>query len=203
MLLTNAELEGIRSGKIDRTFRTWKRATVKTGGTLVTRAGLLAIDEAAPIERKELDEFEARRAGFESLEKLFERVDCGREGRIYRIRLHYAGPDPRIALRNDDQLTESVVEQLRQKLARLDAHSANGPWTERFLRTLATSEGVPAIELAQTLGYEKDWLKSNVRKLKALGLTESLQPGYRLSPRGEALLAALDREATSVGGQRS
>jgi len=31
--------------------------------------------------------------------------------------------------------------------------------------------------------------KANVRKLKALGLTESLEVGYRLSPRGEALLS--------------
>ena len=32
-----------------------------------------------------------------------------------------------------------------------------------------------------------------VRKLKELGLTESLNPGYRLSPRGKAVLDALDR----------
>jgi hypothetical protein len=31
----------------------------------------------------------------------------------------------------------------------------------------------------------------NVRKLKHLGLTESLGTGYRLSPRGEALLDSL------------
>ena len=30
--------------------------------------------------------------------------------------------------------------------------------------------------------------KSDVRKLKALGLTESLGTGYRLSPRGQAWL---------------
>ena len=30
--------------------------------------------------------------------------------------------------------------------------------------------------------------KMNVRKLKGLGLTESLKVGYRLSPRGEAFL---------------
>lgn len=30
--------------------------------------------------------------------------------------------------------------------------------------------------------------KTNVRKLKGLGLTESLKIGYRLSPRGEAVL---------------
>ena len=40
--------------------------------------------------------------------------------------------------------------------------------------------------------------KLNVRKLKALGLTESLEVGYRLSPRGAAFLAAADR--TNRGG---
>lgn len=33
--------------------------------------------------------------------------------------------------------------------------------------------------------------KANVRKLKELGLTESLEVGYRLSARGRALLDAL------------
>ena len=33
--------------------------------------------------------------------------------------------------------------------------------------------------------------KLNVRKLKALGLTESLEVGYRLSPRGKSLLHRL------------
>ena len=33
--------------------------------------------------------------------------------------------------------------------------------------------------------------KTDVRKLKELGLTESLEVGYRLSPRGEAVLRAL------------
>jgi hypothetical protein len=32
--------------------------------------------------------------------------------------------------------------------------------------------------------------KTHVRKLKALGLTLSLQVGYRLAPRGEAYLAS-------------
>ena len=38
---------------------------------------------------------------------------------------------------------------------------------------------------------ERAPFKLNVRKLKALGLTESLEKGYRLSPRGEALRAHL------------
>jgi hypothetical protein len=38
------------------------------------------------------------------------------------------------------------------------------------------------------MGMEKPPFKVNVRKLKALGLTESLEVGYRLSPRAEAFL---------------
>jgi hypothetical protein len=38
---------------------------------------------------------------------------------------------------------------------------------------------------------ETQAFKTDVRKLKGLGLTESLEVGYRLSPRGVALLAAL------------
>ena len=35
--------------------------------------------------------------------------------------------------------------------------------------------------------------KERVRRLKALGLTESLEVGYRLSPRGQAFLDELRR----------
>jgi hypothetical protein len=37
---------------------------------------------------------------------------------------------------------------------------------------------------------DKSRSSTSVRKLKALGLTESLEIGYRLSPHGEALLAS-------------
>lgn len=85
--------------------------------------------------------------------------------------------------------------------------------TGRTGRTLTTPVGVPAIDAveivspdaidegqAQRAGYaclqavrlgrETLTFKADVRKLKALGLTESLEDGYRLSARGEALLAA-------------
>ena len=45
-----------------------------------------------------------------------------------------------------------------------------------------------ASKLAEAAGFEKQWFKSNVRKLKELGLTESLAVGYCLSPRGSAFL---------------
>jgi predicted transcriptional regulator len=45
------------------------------------------------------------------------------------------------------------------------------------------------------LEVDKVRFKANVRKLKALGLTESLEVGYRLSPRGEAVLRKLEAGA--------
>ena len=44
-------------------------------------------------------------------------------------------------------------------------------------------------ELAERAGRDTAAFKRDVRALKELGLTESLEVGYRLSPRGTALLA--------------
>jgi hypothetical protein len=46
-----------------------------------------------------------------------------------------------------------------------------------------------AADIAASIGREKLPFKADVRKLKELGLTESLDVGYRLSPRGRAFLA--------------
>jgi hypothetical protein len=49
---------------------------------------------------------------------------------------------------------------------------------------------VRAPELAAELGRDTPSFKRDVRKLKELGLTESLDIGYRLSPRGVAVVDA-------------
>lgn len=80
------------------------------------------------------------------------------------------------------------LASLRAQLDRLDARSADGPWTRRTLEVLAKHPGVRAGDLCDLVGQEKMRFKLSVRRLKGLGLTESLGTGYRLSPRGEALL---------------
>ena len=72
-----------------------------------------------------------------------------------------------------------------QKLARLDARE---PWTRTVLDLIDAHPGRRAGDLAAMLGRETHAFKLDVRKLKALGLTESLPVGYRLSPRGLAYL---------------
>jgi hypothetical protein len=49
------------------------------------------------------------------------------------------------------------------------------------------------VDLADHLGRDKLPFKADVRRLKALGLTESLETGYRLSPRGKAIMTYLRR----------
>jgi hypothetical protein len=68
--------------------------------------------------------------------------------------------------------------------------SAAGPWTRTVLELIQSAPGTRAADLAKRLGRETLPFKRDVRKLKELGLTESLEVGYRLSPRGAALLEA-------------
>jgi hypothetical protein len=57
------------------------------------------------------------------------------------------------------------------------------------LQLIHDKPAVRAGDLCSEVNMERLPFKANVRKLKALGLTESLGVGYRLSPRGEALLS--------------
>jgi hypothetical protein len=60
---------------------------------------------------------------------------------------------------------------------------------------LKAHPGIRARDICDLVGQAKEHFKINVRKLKNLGLTESLGTGYRLAPRGEALLRILRSEA--------
>ncbi|WP_330273516.1 hypothetical protein OG205_43130 [Lentzea sp. NBC_00516] len=173
MLIRVADWERIRSGEITLQFRRWKRPTVRAGGRLRTSQGVLSIDEIEIVSR--VTRAEAVAAGFPTVAALKSSVD-GREGSLYRIRLRFAGDDPRIELRSSSDV--DGVELKEDALA--------------VLRLIAANPGVRAADLAASLGREKLPFKTDVRKLKAKGLTESLRVGYRLSPRGEAYLKTLD-----------
>jgi hypothetical protein len=56
------------------------------------------------------------------------------------------------------------------------------------LEVIASRPATRAADLAAGFGRETQPFKTDVRKLKNLGLTESLEVGYRLSPRGAAYL---------------
>tara|TARA_R110002020_G_scaffold6689_4_gene28382 strand:- start:5312 stop:5905 length:594 start_codon:yes stop_codon:yes gene_type:complete len=195
MLIRSKDLEAIFAGRVTAAFRRWKRPTVKAGGTLRTPMGLLAIDAVEEVDPAVLGEADALEAGL-SLEELRQML-AGREGVCTRIRLRPGGPDPRTALRGKTKMSEAEVAALGARLARLDG-AVGGPWTAAVLAMIAQRPGVAARELAALLGMERDDFKVRVRKLKALGLTISLDRGYRLSPRGTAFLARGSRAAAAA-----
>lgn len=192
MLLKLATLEGIRRGEITLAFRRWKRPTVRAGGRLRTRIGELAIEAVDAVSESALTARAARRAGFATRAELVDALG-GREGTLYRIRLHLAGEDTRIALRNTSKLTKAELQTVTDKLARTDARSADGPWTLAYLRGIEASPGTRAADLAEDFGMAKAPFKARIRRLKELGLTESLAVGYRLSPRGKVVWKHLEK----------
>ncbi|MGQ0764185.1 MAG: hypothetical protein ACT4OZ_00795 [Gemmatimonadota bacterium] len=189
MLFRQHFLDGIRDGRITLAFRKWRRPSVKSGGTLLTAIGQLQIGEVRRVELVEITAIDAHRAGYASLTALRAELDSRAEGDLHRIEIGTVRADPRIALRSAS-ITEGEQEALIKRLDRLDA-AADGAWTRRVLRLIRDKPGVRAGDLCRVMGMEKQPFKINVRKLKALGLTESLEVGYRLSPRGQSLLPKL------------
>jgi hypothetical protein len=176
VLFKRAQLDGIAAGEIDLQFRRWDRPRTRAGGRQVTAVGVIRIDAVDRVDSVTAEE--ARRAGFETPDEVVAALRA--DGDLYRIALHLEGPDPRVALRESLPTAE--------ELAALHARLAKIPWALDYLRAIQQSPEVRAPDLAASFGVETRVFKPRVRRLKQLGLTISLNPGYRLSPRGEALL---------------
>lgn len=200
MLFRRQFLDGLRAGKVTLAFRRWRRPSVRAGGTLLTPIGQLQIESVTTASAAQISTAEARRAGYGSREELLAELNRRADGDVYRIELGRLGADPRIALRQLVVADACEIEPLVRRLDRLDANAAGAPWTLRVLQLIKDHPGVRAGDLCEQVGQQKAAFKLNVRKLKALGLTESLEIGYRLSPRGSALL---ERVRSKRGGERS
>ena len=193
MLFRRRSLDGIRAGEITLAFRRWDRPRARAGGRQRTAVGELAIDSVEPVDSAEITAADAARAGHASLDELFGELDARGDAQIWRIELHWAGDDPRRLLREQADLDAAELERLRARLERFDSASRHGPWTRATLELIAARPETRAEDLAASVGREKLPFKRDVRKLKELGLTESLLVGYRLSPRGRALLESFGR----------
>jgi hypothetical protein len=183
-----AELEAIRAGDIDVAFRRWDRPRLKVGTRMRTAVGLVEVTSVDPVPVSSLTAADARRAGAASLAALRQGLDRVHPERpVYRIGLRYAGADPRLALREAVPYA-AEIDAIVAWLDRLDQASPTGPWTRATLLLIDELPAVRAPDLAQRMGRDTASFKMNVRKLKERGLTESLDIGYRLSPRGAAVL---------------
>jgi hypothetical protein len=190
LLFPSDILRGIADGRVTLAFRRWRRAPPTEGATLRTPVGVLSLDRVRAVDEGDITADDVRRTGL-TADGL--RASLAGEGTLLRIELRLVGDDPRLALR-EHLPTADQLEAVVARLAKTDAGSA-APWTTRYLRLIAAQPEVVSRILAAQVDVDVPVFKRRVRQLKELGLTESLEVGYRLSPRGRAVLACLEDRA--------
>jgi len=185
----------IADGSVTLAFRRWERPRARAGARHRTPAGVVEIDSIKAVDPAGITDAAARRAGAADADEI-RAILARRAGTHYRVAFHFVGADPRIELRAASSMPDSAWADLAAELDRIDRATKRGPWTVETLRLIGDRPEVAAADLAAAVGRERLPFKADVRRLKELGLTESLRPGYRLSPRGAGLLDFLSRRAT-------
>lgn len=203
LLFKKAFWEGLTSGVVTLTFRRWKKPHVRAGGRYRCHPiGVLEVDDVRLVSVSSITERDAERAGFSSLAALVaylaELGPLDPEAQVHRVELHHAGDGDRVSIALQEELTAEDIDVIREKLARLDR---DAPWTAQTFELIERSPRIAASKLAAMLGRETAPFKADVVKLKKLGLTQSFEVGYEVSPRGRAYRAATkgDRKAGPAG----
>ena len=188
MLLRSDALEKIRAGRVTLVFRRWRRARVRAGTRLRTAIGVVEVRSMAAVA--DVTDADAVPAGYESAAALRGDIPGDPAHPLFRMEVGFAGPDPRVALR-ERRPSAAELADLIAALDRMDRTGPRGPWTGTVLGLIADHPATRAGDLFAGAGYpDLHTFKRDVRRLKELGLTESLEVGYRLSPRGAAVMAA-------------
>ncbi|EJN03171.1 hypothetical protein [Phyllobacterium sp. YR531] len=190
MLLKAKVLERIAHGEVDLVFRSWARPTIKEGTRLRTSIGAIVVGKVTSIGLAEISGEDVRRAGFNNVTALMDDLRTGKDREIFRVELAGVESDERLS-RQNEELAIDEAAALATSLARWDKTAPIESYHANILRIISQHPGVAAIELAKLLGVEKLKFKRDVRKLKELGLTISLDIGYQLSLRGQSLLKEL------------
>jgi hypothetical protein len=84
MLLKREVVEAIRDGKITLQFRRWTRPTVKAGGTLKTKLGIIRIGRIDELSPEEVSLADARSAGFADLGEFARWLDSMKQGPLFQ-----------------------------------------------------------------------------------------------------------------------
>ncbi|MEQ1770820.1 MAG: hypothetical protein ABL879_13365 [Devosia sp.] len=95
MLLKLEVLEAIKRGDVSLQFRRWSRPSVKPGGTLKTKVGLMKIGKITDMDAGDVTAGDARRAGFKDVTDFQRWLATMKEGPIFqRIEISYLGDAP-------------------------------------------------------------------------------------------------------------
>jgi hypothetical protein len=101
-------------------------------------------------------------------------------------------PPPPEPPKSPERITKAELKSAIAALKTLDQSSGHGAWTATTLRLIDKYPARRAPDLAASQRRDPLLFKRDVLRLKQLGLTENLEIGYRLSPRGRAILAEIN-----------
>ena len=194
MLFAGSDKDGVESGEITVAYRRWAEPRVVEGRIYRTNAGRIEIDSIRQVNPELIADGDpdVALADRQNAKDVRRRLRGDDTLPTFLIRFHLVeGADPREELAAQSSLSEAEVADLRERLDKFDELSHHGPWTVDTLRLIQTTPATRAGDLAASLGRQTAPFKLDVRKLKNLGLTYSLETGYRLSPRGAAYLDAI------------
>jgi hypothetical protein len=191
---------GLVSGAVRLTFRRWQKPHVKPGGRYRCHPiGVLQVDAVSRVRAADVTAADARLAGFSSVDELLGYAasapggPMGPETELWRVELHHGGDGDRVDVALDDALTADDIAAIRTRLERW------GDWPLPTMRLIQKHPRIAASKLAAKLGRDTLPFKVDVRKLKKLGLTQSFEVGYELSPRGTVFLAAAGKRRPVKG----
>lgn len=183
---------GLVDGAVRLTFRQWEKPHVKVGGRYrVHPIGVVEVEAVDHVAISTITDADARAGGFASRDELLAfmapvaKKKLTPSTKVFRVGLRYGGDGDRVTIALDADLTAADVAALEKRLARLDG---DAPWTREVLALIDARPRTAASRLALALGRETLPFKVDVRKLKKLGLTQSFEVGYEISPRGRRFL---------------
>jgi len=191
--------EAIARGELTVTYRRWRRPQARVGGRYRVGSHAIEVTSVEEVEPGDITVADARAAGHDSPQAALDAIRANQrasgdpESPLYRVVFRSLGlqADPRAELAADDYLNPAEIADLTARLGKMDARAQHGAWTRETLEAIDAAPGTRAAELAAAQQRETAKFKTDVRKLKKLGLTISLEVGYRLSPRGRVILDAL------------
>lgn len=194
MLFAGPDRDGVAEGRITAAYRRWAEARVVEGRIYRTNAGRIEIDSVRQVNPDLISDYDddVFAADRQNARDVRRRLRGTEDWPTFLIKFHLVeGPDPREELAASADLTPEDLEDLRAKLAKLDELSRHGAWTTETLKKIQARPATRAGDLAADFGRDTAGFKLDVRKLKNLGLTYSLETGYELTPRGKAYLNTL------------
>ena len=84
MLLKLELLGAIKAGEVDLVFRRWSRPSVKAGGTLKTKLGVMSIGAIDDMDPDDVTEADAKRAGFRDVADFRKWLDTMKPGHLFQ-----------------------------------------------------------------------------------------------------------------------